>query len=182
MENQAGHAFRINKITEIELSLRKEITQRDELSKRYYKSFKWFDNLEIILLVLSMGLGTTGVCLLSTIQAINSVVAIESIAIGINVLSIIGKYSRQKFSLKAQKHEKIKVLAEAKLNSISDLVSKALADNHISDQEFSIVISEFNSFQEMKNDIITKMRSLISNTTTEIKTKLATTPLENETV
>ena len=132
MENENGHTFRIEKIKEIELSLQNDRDERDVLSKRYSKTYKWFSNLEIVLIVVSLGLGATGVCLLSTIKAIQSVVALESITIGINVLSIIGKIWSQKFSLKAEKHKEVKILAESKLNVISDMISKSLSNGRVS--------------------------------------------------
>ena len=67
----------------------------------------------------------------------------------------------KKLSLKAQKHEKITVIAEAKLNSIRDHVSKALDDGKISDQEFSLILAELKNFQEMKNKIVSETRELI---------------------
>ena len=76
MENENGHTFRIEKIKEIELSLQNDRDERDVLSKRYSKTYKWFSNLEIVLIVVSLGLGATGVCLLSTIKAIQSIVAL----------------------------------------------------------------------------------------------------------
>ena len=81
------------------------------------------------------------------------------------VLSIIGKYASKKLLLKAQKHEKITVLIEAKLNSISTLISKALNDGNISDREFSLIMDEFSRFQEMKNVIKTKTREQIKQET-----------------
>ena len=49
--------------------------------------------------------------------------------------------------------------SSSKLNSISTLISKALNDGNISDQEFSLIMSEFSKFQEMKNDIKQKLES-----------------------
>ena len=75
------------------------------------------------------------------------------------------KYASKKLLLKAQKHEKITVLIEAKLNSISTLISKALNDGSISDREFSLIMDEFSRFQEMKNVIKTKTREQIKQET-----------------
>ena len=55
-----------------------------------------------------------------------------------------------KLNLKAEKHEKIKVLSEAKLNTINDHISKALMDNHVTDEEFSLNLSELEKFREMR--------------------------------
>ena len=48
------------------------------------------------------------------------------------------------------KHEKIYTLAVAKLNSVSELVSKALSDKRISDSEFMIILHEVKKYHELK--------------------------------
>ena len=82
----------------------------------------------------------------------------EGVAIGAGLLSIVRKYANKKLSIKAQKHERIKILAEANLNTISDQISKALNDGQISVEEFSLIMSELHKFQEMKNNIKSKSK------------------------
>jgi len=61
-------------------------------------------------------------------------------------------------SRKVSKHEQTVALAKAKVNTIRDLVSKALKDNAISDQEFSLILSEINKFETLKLEIRQKSR------------------------
>ena len=51
---------------------------------------------------------------------------------------------------KVTKHKKIYTLALAKLNSVSELVSKALADKRISDSEFTIILYEVQKYHDLK--------------------------------
>ena len=51
---------------------------------------------------------------------------------------------------KVTKHEKIYTLALAKLDSVSELVSKALTDKRISDSEFTIILREVKKYHELK--------------------------------
>ena len=57
-------------------------------------------------------------------------------------LSIIGKYSLKKSPSKAEKHEKIKRIASAKLDTIASHISKALNDNKVTDEEFQLILEE----------------------------------------
>src|ERR1043165_4537815 len=82
---------------------------------------------------------------------------LQGVAVGAGVFSVIGPVINRKFTLKAEKHEKIKTLAEAKLNTISDYVSKALEDDNISDEEYSLILNEREKFNEMKDEIRSKM-------------------------
>ena len=64
-----------------------------------------------------------------------AVIAIEGVALFTGFLSIIGKYSVKRSMSKAEKHEKIKTIASAKLDMISSHISKALSDNKVVDEE-----------------------------------------------
>ena len=167
--NEAGHDYRIEKINEIQRYLEKERDKQRDLYKKYSRGVKWINNLDVILITTSMGLGVAGVGILSTIVLAPVVAMLEGIAIGAGLLCMVGKYATKKMSLKAQKHERIKILAEAKINSINDYVSKALNDGQISAEEFSFITKEFIKFQEMKHNITTKTRELIDE---EIKNTL----------
>lgn len=52
----------------------------------------------------------------------------------------------------------IKMLTDTKLNTISDHISKALKDHQISDEEYSLILSELKIFNQMKKEIRTKVK------------------------
>ena len=56
-------------------------------------------------------------------------------------------------SVKAKKHDEVRVLAESKLSTIADRVSKALTDGTISDEEFRLVVEETQKYAHMKAEI-----------------------------
>src|ERR1043165_8254498 len=87
---------------------------------------------------------------------------LQGVAVGAGVFSVIGPVINRKFTLKAEKHEKIKTLAEAKLNTISDYISNALEDDHISDEEYSLILNELVKFNEMKEEIRSKIKVSIN--------------------
>ena len=86
--------------------------------------------------VAAIGLGITGVGLLSTIVAAPAVIGMEEVSIVMELLRVVGNREIKKMSLKIEKHEKIAVLAVSSLNTISSLISKALSDDSISDEEY----------------------------------------------
>ena len=45
------------------------------------------------------------------------------------------------------------MLAVSTLSTISSLISKALCDNSISDEEYSLILLEFETFTRMKEDL-----------------------------
>ena len=67
-------------------------------------------------------------------------------------------------SLKTEKHEKIVMLAVSSLNTISSLMSKALKDDTISDEEYSLILLQFESFTRMKEDLRIKSKTSLEKT------------------
>ena len=102
---------------------------------------------------------------MSTIAAAPVAIACEGVAIGAGFLSIIGGQVNKKLALKAEKHEKVKVLAESKLNTISSYISKALIDDIVSDSEYEL--SELQKFKEMMKEIRVKTKIDIDEITKE---------------
>ena len=54
---------------------------------------------------------------------------------------------------KARKHDLIRGLAESKLNTIADRISVALNDNKITEEEFRLILSEVDKYNQMKAEI-----------------------------
>ena len=54
---------------------------------------------------------------------------------------------------KVEKHQQIKLIAAAKLSSVNGLVSTALQDGHISNEEFQIILQEMESYRDHKSQI-----------------------------
>ena len=156
-----GESYRLQKINEIQQLLDCEREKRQKLSKKYHRGVNVINTVDSILVTASMGLGIAGVGLLSTIIAAPVVIAMEGTALGAGCLSIFGKYISRKLYRKAEKHTNIQVLAEAKLNTISDHISKALTDGKVSDDEFTLILSEMDKFREMKNEIGRKAKTNI---------------------
>ena len=131
-----GQGYQLQKINEIQAFLQKEVTTREALSKKYFRVARIVDNVDKVLIAITLGAGAGGVALLTTIVVTPIVVAIEGVSLFTGLLSIICKYGVKKTTSKAEKHEKIKMIASTKLNTIASHISKALSDNKVTDEEF----------------------------------------------
>jgi hypothetical protein len=161
----SAHSYRLQKISEIQQELEREREKRSMLSKKYHRSVKIISAVDDSLVVCTMGLGVAGIGILSTIIAAPIAIAMEASALGAGVLSMIGSQVNKKLIMKAEKHEKIKTLTEAKLNTISDHISKALKDDMISDEEYSLILDELEKFYSMKEEIRSKIKTGIAEQT-----------------
>ena len=108
--------------------------------------------------VTAIGLATTGVSLLSTIVPAPAVIGMEAVSIVMGLLRVVGNRAIKKMSLKKEKHEQIAMLAVPTLNTISNLISKSLTDDFISDEEYSLILLEFETFTRMKEDLRIKSK------------------------
>ena len=126
----------MQKINEIQAFLEQEVTTREALSKKYFKAARIVDNLDTDLITITLGGGAGGVAFLSTIVAAPIGIAIEGVSLFTELLSMIGKNSVKKSTPKAEKSEKIKMIASTKLDTIASHISKALIDNKVTDEEF----------------------------------------------
>ena len=162
-----GQGYRLQKINEIQTFLEKEVETREAVSKKYFRAAKIVDNVDTVLITITIGAGAGGISLLSAIGAAPAVIAIEGVALFRGLLSIIGKYSVKKSTSKAEKHEKIKTIASAKLDTISSHISKALSDNKVTDEEFRLILKELEKYKVMEEQVRTKTKKKIVTETQE---------------
>src|SRR6218665_1199499 len=114
------------KFMELRTNSHKNSIKRTALCTKYRGSIRIISVIENALIVTVMGLSSSGLGFLPTVIADPAIAIAAGTAVGVGLLIIIGGQVSKKLVLKVAKHEKIKTLAEAKLNTISSLISKAL--------------------------------------------------------
>ena len=150
---QPDQYYRLQEISRLRKHLEDEKDKRSQLYKKYRRGITAVDAADTALISASMGMGIGGVGLLTTVIAAPVVLGLEIAALGCGLLGVAGKFIGHRLSVKARKHDEVRVLAESKLNTIADHVSSALADGQISDEEFRMVIDEVNKYTLMKAEI-----------------------------
>ena len=133
-----------------------ERNERERTCKEYNKTDVTFSIVETMTETVALGVGAVGIASLATVVAAPLGYVLEGLALGnLGGAATAIKFVRYKFQ-KKQKHDEIRVLAESKLNSIDNHVSKAIEDGIISQEEFSIDEKE-------KKEIIKKLLEKLSN-------------------
>ena len=133
-------------VAEVRSHLEKERDFRAPLYKKYRRGVNVVDGLDTALSVASVGH-------LSTIIAVPVAVGLQAGAIVCGLLGAGGKFIGRRLGVKARKHDQIRVLAESKLNTIADRISTALTDDKISEEEFRLILSEVDKYDQMKAEI-----------------------------
>ena len=63
------------------------------------------------------------------------------------------KFVGRRLQAKARKHDLTRGLAESKLNTIAGCISVALNNDKITEEEFRLILSEVDKYNQMKNEI-----------------------------
>ena len=85
-----------------------ERKKRNELSTKYNRGVNIICMIDNCLGVTAIGLGITGVGLLSTIVAAPAVIGMEAVSIVMGLLRVVGNRAIKKLSLKIEKHERLR--------------------------------------------------------------------------
>ena len=121
---------------------------RKSLYKKYKRSINITDGVDTGLISASVILAGVGI-------TVPIMLPLEIAAVVCGCMGVCVKLVRRKLMSKTQKHYEIKTLGESKLNSIKDLISKALQDGQISESEFKMVLNEMEKYSELKQEIKT---------------------------
>ena len=148
--------FRLSKIMGIENYFYQEINQQRSYSKKLNKYITIFDNIDKILIILSVT--SSGISIISFASAIGVPTGIASACFTL-IFSITTGIIKKLLNItrnKKKRHDKFLMLAESKLNSIESLISQALNDLDISHQEFIIILNEKDKYERMKYNLISE--------------------------
>ena len=160
-------SYRLKKIDELEKFLRSEVESRDKLTKRFKRraTAATFSDGSVIAAITALEIASIVTLTTGVGMPLSVVLASTGLLLGLGSAAI---HKTQKiFDSKAKKHDKIKTLAESKLDTISGIVSKAVEDSHISHQEYQLILREVEHYRTMKEEIRTKSKKTTDAITAE---------------
>ena len=160
-------SYRLKKIDELEKFLRSEVESRDKLTKRFKRRATASTISDTSVIAAITALEVASIVTLTTGIGIPISVVLASTGLLLGLGSAIIHKTQKIFDSKAKKHDKIKTLAESKLDTISGLVSKAIEDSRISHQEYQLILKEIEHYRTMKEEIRTKSKKTTDAITTE---------------
>ena len=155
---ELGPDFRNHKINMILSELGSQSKHYEAVRKKYNKTRSVTNSVAISTGALSALLASSGIA--TSLTGPGIVVGIPLSAVGglCGIISAIATVLTKRLTKKISKHESTVTLAKAKINTVSDLVSKALRDNRIDEQEFALIMAESTKYEQLKNEIRRKSR------------------------
>ena len=162
-----GLEFRLKQISEIREFLESEVDHRDKLRRKYKTVWNVFYNLAQVSGLVAVSSGTGAVGTLATCVGAVVSVPLGSVAIVGGLVSAASVALGKATMKKVEKHESIKRTAESSLNTVKDLVSNALQDGNVSNEEFHHILREAENYRSHKAGIKHRTRADLIELTAE---------------
>ena len=145
--------YRLDEINKIKEYFDNEIKERKDIIKKLNKYLVSFDYLDKIFITLSASFSTLSIASYATVLGLPVGIAGSSLALIFTIGTGINKSLLRVTKKRKKKHNKIIALAKRKLNMIDTLLSSALNDSKISQEEFTNIITEKNIYENIKENI-----------------------------
>lgn len=164
-----GENFRLNKVNMVLSQLGSELKHYEKVRKKYARARSITQGTAVFSGTLSAALTSAGIG--TSLTGPGAIVGVPLSAIGgvFGLVSASLGVATKRLTNKISKHEKTIQLIKAKHNSIADLVSKALHDNSIDEKEFTLIMSELNKYETLKNEIRHQAAGVEKNSTVNIQ-------------
>ena len=144
--------FRLDEINKIKDYLNSEIKEKKDIIKKIVKYIVAFDYADKVFITLSASFGTLSIASYATVVGIPAGIAGASLTLIFTVTTGVVK-TLNITRKKKEKHNKIIALARSKSNITENLISQALIDFEITNEEFSKIIYEKNNYEQIIDNI-----------------------------
>ena len=159
-----GNAFRLQQSCRVLENLEKEAKHYASVRKKYKRCYNLLSRTSTLSGTLSFCLSGSGVGTAFSGVGLPLAASLGGLGLICGVLSVITGEAGKNVSRKVTKHEKTVSICESKINSLKDRISKALADDRISDEEFENILAEMSKYNEMKKDIRVGFKNKVKKT------------------
>ena len=145
--------YRLNEINKAKDYFNNEINERKDITKKLNKYIVSFDYFDKIFITLSASFGTLSIASHATVIGIPAGIVAASLTLILTISTSKNKSLLRVTKKRKKKPNKIIALAKSKLNMIDTLLSSALNDYKIKHQEFTDIITEKNTYENIKENI-----------------------------
>ena len=150
---QKPQSYRLNKLSEIEAYFLSEIEVREQIAKKM-KRFNTITGIVDTGLITSTVI-TAGISIAAFASGVGLSVgiALSGTSLLLSLATAITQKFFKTFTVKQEKPDAIKLLAQSKLDSITNIIAQAMQDRDISPTEFQKVLQEVEKYRKLKADI-----------------------------
>ena len=147
-----------------------------EVYERITKKMKLFSTITGIidtgLIASAVITGGTSIAAFASGVGLPVGIAISGTRLLLSLATAITRKSFKTFTVKQEKHDSIKLLAQSKLDSIANIISQAMQDGDISPTEFHRLLQEVEKYRKYKADIRNQTKAKVKQITKEQREEL----------
>ena len=162
---QEPKSHRLTKLSKIETYFLNEIEVREQIVKKMER-FNTIAGIVDRRLIISTVI-TRGMSIAAFASGVGPPVgiALSGTSLLLSPATAITRKSFKIFTVKQEKHEAIKLLAQSKLDSTTNIISQAMQDGDISPTEFHKVLQEVEKHRKLKADIRNQTKAKVKEIT-----------------
>ena len=149
--------FRMQKANEISTALAKEVDHYRAVAKKYKRAKKVFNWNAAGSSVLSAAFSSASFGSALSFVGLPATLPLGVVGGCFALASSCLIIACKKLDSKIKKHQEIVTLAIAKRDTVDRLLSKAMTDNIISDNEFKLIMDEFSQYNVLKDYVRAKL-------------------------
>jgi len=147
----------MRKINEISANLRSEVDHYRAVAKKYKRTKKFVNYGAGGTSVLSAVFSSASFGSAISVIGLPATIPLGGVAGGLALVSSGLIVASKKLDSKIKKHQEIVTLALAKRDTVDRLLTKALTNNIVSDDEFQNIMAEFSQYNVLKGAVRAKL-------------------------
>ena len=164
---QEPQTCRLKKLAEIEAYLLDEVEVRERIAKK----MKRFNTI-IGIVDADLTTSTVIIAAFTSGDGLPVGITLNGTSLPLSLATVITRKSFKIFTINQEKHDAIKLLAQSKLDSITDIILQAMQDGDISSIEFHKVLQEVEKHRKLKADIRNQVKAKVRQITKEQREEL----------
>ena len=149
--------FRMQKVNEISAALNKEVHHYRAVAKKYKRAKKAVSWGAASSSGLSAAFSSAGFGSALSLVGLPATIPLGGVGGAFALASSGLIIASKRLDSQIKKHQEIVTLAIAKRDTVDRLLSKALADNQLSDSEFQLIMTEFLQYNVLKEAVWAKL-------------------------
>ena len=150
---QEPQSYRLNILSEIEAFFIDKIEVCEQIAKKMKRFNAITGIVDTGLITSTMITGDISIAAFASGVGLSVGTALSGTSLLLYLATAITRKSFKIFTVKQEKHDAIKLLAQSKLDSIANIISQAMQDEDISPTEFHKVLQEVEKHRRLKADI-----------------------------
>ena len=149
---QEPQSYRSNKLSKTEAYLLNEIEVLEQIAKKMKRFNTIIGIVDTDLITSTVVTGGISIATFASGVGLPVGIALSGTSLLLSLATAITRKSFKMFTVKQEKHNAIKVLAQSKLDSIANIILQAMQDGDISPSEFHKVLQEVEKYRKLKGD------------------------------